>query len=73
MALGRMLDRIISEVFSKRRDSMILRGHLVSEDTTGNWEELVGILPLFQLLEVIQTEMERNILLNAHFLRKKVS
>lgn len=52
---------------------MILRGHLVSEDTTGNWEELVGKLPLFHLLEVMQTTMEGNVLLKAHFLREKLS
>lgn len=52
---------------------MILRGHLVSEDSTGNWEELVGILPLFHFFEVLQSITEGNILLNARFLRKKLS
>lgn len=47
---------------------MILRGHLVSE---GNWEELVGILPLFHLLEVTQTIKEGGILLIAYFLGRK--
>lgn len=49
---------------------MILRRHLVSE---GNWEELVSILPLFHLLEVIQTITEGGILLIAHFLGRKIS
>lgn len=50
---GLMLERIILEVFSILNDSMILRGHLVSEDATGKWEEQVSILPLLHLLEVI--------------------
>lgn len=61
------------EIFSNLKDSMTLRGHLLSEDMTGNWKELVGMLPLFHLLEVKQTITEGSILPKVHFLRKKVS